>query len=262
MEVFTSQFQIFIVFFARMMAMLSISPGYGGQVVSYFSRISIAFIVSLIVTPVTDMPKEFYILIENKYLLLILEQVFIGFLIGFTVQLLFAGFQMAGEFFSVQMGFGVTAVFDPLSQVSLPLLGSLKNLMGLYVFFVSGSHLWLIKAVVFSFEHVPFFSVNIFTDNALNKSIFEFMAIMGSGMFLIAIKIALPVMGSLFLVSLTLGVLSKAAPQMNILMLGFPLKIFVGFLVLAWISPILIHTMFEQFDILFDHLNTVIKQWG
>ena len=261
MEIFASKFQEFSILFTRMLSMLSVAPFFGGHSFAYFYRVALAFLVSLIVVPVVQLPLEFQELIENQYFTLLMEQVLIGLVIGLSLQFIFAAFQMAGEFFSVQMGLGISEVFDPLSQVSLPLMGIFKNLIATFVFFVSGSHLWLIRSVVFSYEKLPFFSKNILEDIAWHKNIIKFIILISSGMFIIALKIALPVMGTLLLVSITLGILSKAAPQMNILMLGFPLKIFTAFIVLAFISPAIVAVMYEQFDIFFQYLDAMLNAW-
>jgi len=261
MEFFGAKFQIFTLLFARVLAVFSVSPFFGGQALSFFYRIALAFLVSLVVTPVLPVSAELQSLIENRYLVLILEQVFIGFFIGLTLQVLFAAFQMAGEFFSVQMGFGISQVMDPVSQISLPLMGTINNLMALFVFFATSSHLRIINAVVFSYEKIPYFKFNILTDIGHQKGVSDFLIFMGSSMFLVALKLALPIMGTLFLVSLTLGILSKAAPQMNILMLGFPLKIYVGFIVMAWLSPLIVETILAQLDIFFQHIDNIIQQF-
>ncbi|MDH5719111.1 MAG: flagellar biosynthetic protein FliR [Spirochaetia bacterium] len=260
MEYFVTQFQVFCVLFARLLAMFGVSPFFGGQALSYFYRVGLAFLISLIVSPVVSLPSEFYDTVKTKFFITLLEQVFMGALIGLSLHFLFAAFQMAGEFFSVQMGFGISEVFDPMSQTSLPLLGTVKNLMGLFVFFVGGAHLLIIDAIIFSYEKIPILADGFLLEGLKHKGILNFLTLLGSGMFLVALKISLPVMGSLLLVSITMGVLSKAAPQMNILMLGFPVKILVAFVVLGWLSPAIIEMMSNHFDIFFRHLDAVIKK--
>jgi len=134
-------------------------------------------------------------------------------------------------------------------------------MIALYVFFVSGSHMHLIKGVVYSFHRIPYFTENFLTAGSAHNAIMKFLVLLSSGMFIVALKIALPVMGTLILVSLTLGMLYKAAPQMNILMIGFPLKILIAFIVLALISPVIVEMMFAQFDIFFNHLDFMIGKW-
>ena len=83
------------------------------------------------------------------------QEVLIGLYIGFLVSMMFAAFQLAGQYFAVQIGFGINEVFDPLAQVSIPLIGQLKNLMGLLVFLAINGHHFLIQAVYRSYELAP-----------------------------------------------------------------------------------------------------------
>jgi len=127
MEVFAAKFQLFVLLLARLLALFSVSPFFGGASVAFIYRMGLALLIALLVTPVVNVSPEFGKLIQTKYFTLLAEQVFMGFFIGFSVQFLFAAFQMAGEIVSVQMGFGISEVFDPVSQVSLPLLGTIKK---------------------------------------------------------------------------------------------------------------------------------------
>lgn len=260
MEIFVAKFQLFSLLFARLISLFSTMPAFGGQGISVFHRVGLGFLISAIVTPVVKFPPELTGLMQTDYFVILGQQIFIGVFIGLSMQFIIAAFQMAGEFFSVQMGFGVSEVFDPLAQVSLPLMGTFKNILGLYVFFASNSHLFLIKAIAYSFERQPYFPSGLITGPKMLGGIFAFLLQLGSGMFIIALKIALPVMGTLLLVSFTLGVLSKAAPQMNILMLGFPLKIMIAYIVLTITAPIIVQSMYAQFDSYFDHLDFFIKK--
>ena len=90
-------------------------------------------LIALIVVPVAARPDILINQLQENYFLLILEQLFIGFLIGFSLTLLFAAFQLAGDFFLCRWVLA-SASFDPMSQISLPLMGTLKNLLALYVF--------------------------------------------------------------------------------------------------------------------------------
>ncbi len=261
MEIFALKFQVFSVFFARLLAMFSTAPAYSSESFGFFMRVALSFLIATMVTPVIPMPPDFYANMETRYFSILIEQAIVGIFIGFAVTLVFTAFQMAGEFFSVQMGFGISEVFDPMSQISLPLLGTIKNLMAMYVFFISGSHLHLISAVTYSFEKIPMLPGTFFLSGNIHQGLFDFLALLSGLMFLIALQIAMPVMGTLILVSVALGILSKAAPQMNILMLGFPAKILIGFIVLGMTSPLIIHLMYSQLDGVFQYLDTVIDKW-
>jgi flagellar biosynthesis protein FliR len=260
-DIITDQFQIFTLIFARFIALFSVAPGYSGDTLPFFSRFALSFIAAGIITPVADLPDTFAADIRQSYILIVMEQAVIGIFLGIAMQFLFAAYQLAGEFFSVQMGFGISEVLDPISQVSIPVIGTLKNLIALFVFFVSGAHTYLIQALAFSFERVPHLGFSFLTQGVTQNHLFKYITLLSGGMFVTALKIALPVMGCLLLVSVTLGVLSKAAPQMNMLVLGFSAKIIIGFMVLAILSPILVQTMFAEMDRSLSGLDILIKAW-
>lgn len=261
MEVFVQKFAVFTVVLSRFLALFAFAPGYGGETISFFQRMALAFLTSFIVTPALPPNEEFYRLLKERYITILFEQALLGLFLALCLQLLFTAFQMAGEFFSVQMGFGVNEVFDPMSQISLPLIGTLKNLFALYVFFVSDAYLEVIRALSYSFEKIPYLPLN-FLDSSIQKSgLFSFLAFLSSSMFLIALKISVPIMGTLLLVSISLGMISKAAPQMNLLMMGYPLKILIGFLVMLWMAPVTIELIQAQFDNFFQHLDELISRF-
>lgn len=261
MEVFIRQFELFTVVLSRLLALFSFAPGYSGETLTFFQRMALSFFTAVILTPVMPVTAELSNMLRERYFTVLLEQAIIGLFLAFCLQVIFAAFQMAGEFFSVQMGFGINEVFDPMGQVSLPLMGSFKNLIALFVFFVSNAYLEVIRALAYSFERIPFLPQNFWENHVGQESLVDFLFFLSSSMFLIGLKVALPIMGTLLLVSVSIGMISKAAPQMNMLMMGYPLKILVGFLVLMWIAPVAIETMSAQFDILFHHLDELIRRF-
>ncbi|HNA79747.1 MAG TPA: flagellar biosynthetic protein FliR, partial [Turneriella sp.] len=91
--------------------------------------------------------------------------------------------------------------------------------------------------------------------------LFKYFALLSGGMFISALKIALPIMGCLLLVSVTLGIMSKAAPQMNMLVIGFSAKIVIGFMVLVILAPLLVQTMFAEMDRSLSLLDALLKGW-
>lgn len=261
MDALTLHFEILSVFMARFLAMLSLAPVYSSGNITFFHRFSFAFIFALLLVPVVELPPQFYHALDSRYFILIMEQAFIGFLIGSIINFIFVAYQMAGEFFSIQMGFGITEVFDPMSQVSLPLMGTLKNAIAILVFFASGAYILLIEGVAFSLEKIPMLGSSFLHDVSVLQGVLDFIIFFASSMFLVALKIALPIIGTLLLTSIALGILSKTAPQMNMLMLGFPVKIVVAFIVIAAIAPFVIESMHNQFYNFFDHWDSMIRQW-
>ncbi len=152
MEYFVYHFQVFLLIMMRMSSMMVIAPFYSSGVIPFRIKALFAFLVTLVIFPVVA--QKGYALTGNMglYALLVLKEVGIGIYIGFLVSMIVAAFQLSGEFFAVQIGFGINEVFDPLAQVSIPLVGQLKNLIGMLVFLSIGGHHFLIKAIYRSFD--------------------------------------------------------------------------------------------------------------
>jgi flagellar biosynthetic protein FliR len=257
MEYFVYHFQVFLLIMMRMSSMMIIAPFFSSGVIPFRIKALFAFLVTLVIFPVVA--HKGYALTGNMglYALLVLKEVGIGIYIGFLVSVIVAAFQLSGEFFAVQIGFGINEVFDPLAQVSIPLVGQLKNLIGMLVFLSIGGHHFLIRAIYKSFELAPLLSLGKEATGPLMKHV----AYVFSGMFVVALKISIPVVATIFLVSISMGVLSKAAPQMNIMMLGFPLKIMVAFGVMLAITPLVVRVMSVSLDRTFRYIYKVLVYW-
>jgi flagellar biosynthetic protein FliR len=170
------------------------------------------------------------------FLLLLAGEAVIGIIIGFFMTIIFAAFSTAGQFFSLQMGFGASETFDPLAQVENPLMGQFLNLIAMLIFLAIGGFSDLfIKGFARSIE-----SLNILELVAGQEHIAKMMAGGLSELFVDALMISMPILGTLFLVSLTTGLISKAAPQINILSEGFPISITVAFILILATLPYMV----------------------
>ncbi len=240
--------QTALLVFARIMALFMVAPFFSSSAFPGYARVILAFFTASACYSLVN-----FTIPPNgiEFAMMILLEVLIGIVMGMIMQIVFVVFQVAGQMFSVQMGFGASSTYDPLSQVEMPLIGQFFNLLGMYLFVVVGGmrNLFL-KGVYDSFKvmtgadilaHPDFLS--LFFTGAL------------AGIFKQAVIIAFPVMGTLFLVSLTTGLLAKAAPNMNLLMLGFPIQIGLGFLMLYLASPFIISRMSTVFDWGFDLIH-------
>ena len=133
----------------------------------------------------------------GSYALLVVQEVFIGLFVGFLVSVIVSRRSSSpAQYFAVQIGFGINEVIDPLAQVSVPLIGQLKNLIGLLVFLAMNGHHFLIQAIYRSYELAPVMSLG----PGASAGLLKFLTHIFSGMFVVALKIALPVMATVFLV--------------------------------------------------------------
>ncbi len=257
MQYFVYHFQVFMLIMMRMNAMIIVAPFFSSGVIPFRIKALLSFLITLVIFPMVaskgyDLPDTM-----GPYVLLIIQEIAIGLFLGFLVAVIFAAFQLSGQYFAVQIGFGINEVLDPLGQISVPLIGQLKNLIGLLVFLAIEGHHMMIHAVYRSYELAPVMNLS----REMSMSLTRYLTYSFSGMFVVALKIALPVVGTVFLVSVSLGILAKVAPQMNIMMLGFPFKIIVAFSILLLITPLVVRIMHVSLERTFTFITKILVHW-
>ena len=155
--------------------------------------------------------------------------------------------------FSLQMGFGASQVFDPLSQVQIPLMGQFLNLVAMLIFVnTSGFQKIFLIGVQRSFERMRAVDLVLIRSDIAQQVMTRL-----SGLFQDALVIAFPILGTLVLVYVTMGLLAKAAPQMNLLVLGFPISIGITFVVLIVGMPFLAEAISQFIDEGFEVIQTM-----
>ena len=192
------------------------------------------------------------------YIFLLIGEILIGIILGFFVSIIFAAFSTAGQFFAFQMGFSAAGAYDSLSQVENPLMGQFFNLVAMLIFMQNHWFQKLfLKGLVGSLE-----SLNVF-DFILSQERFVKFLLSGlSNLFGDALLISLPLMGTLLLITVCTGILSKAAPQMNLLSEGFPIMILLTFFLLFALFPSLCDFFIRSFNTGLTELIQLIKAVG
>jgi flagellar biosynthetic protein FliR len=239
---------VFLLIAVRALAMIEVAPLLSSEAIPQVAKISLAGFTAFAVLPtaeifmaanspaglvtlpggvVSDLRYEPFTL---RFVLLLIGEGIIGIIIGFYMSIIFAAFSTAGQFFSLQMGFGASETFDPLSQIENPLMGQYLNLVSMLVFMAIGGFNILINGFWRSVQ-----TINIISLIEGREPVVNMMASGLTQLFHDAFIISLPILGTLFLTSLTTGLISKAAPQINILSEGFPISISVAF-ILLWAS--------------------------
>ncbi len=236
---------LFFLLFARIMALVEIAPLLSSGSVPQIAKIGLALMTSILVLP--GVAAAGYPIPDNglSYAFLVVGEIMLGIIMGFFLVVIFTAFQVAGQFFSLQMGFGASEVYDPLAQIEIPLMGQYINLMAMFVFVsVGGFQKLFYTGVLQSFKVARAYDFLTQRDY-----LFNFMLSSIGGIFSQALIISLPILGVLMLESITMGLLAKAAPQMNLLMMGFPISIAVAFLVILLTLPFMV----ESFSIVVDN---------
>ncbi len=234
-ELITAHIQIFLLVFVRILALLQTAPLMSSSSLPGMVRVGLALITCFSVAPWVI--QAGYPLPDNglSYALILVGEAVIGIALGLILTVMFSVFTVSGQFYSVQMGFGASQVFDPLAQIQIPLMGQFLNLIAMFVFLLdSGLQKVFLMGILRSFHSIRAVDFMI-----LKEPLFKIFLQSLTVLFRQALIIAFPILGVLLLVSVSMGLLAKAAPQMNLLMLGFPIKISVAFLMLFVTIPFL-----------------------
>ena len=248
----------FLLIAVRALAMIEVAPLLNSESIPQIAKISLAGFAayasfsSAIVTDWVIAPFGL------SFIFLVMGEAIIGIIIGFFIVIIFAAFSSAGQFFSLQMGFGASETFDPLSQIENPLMGQYLNIVAMLVFVtIDGFRDLFLGGFWRSLQ-----SINVMSLVAGRETIVSMVLAGLSRLFLDAIIISLPILGTLFLVSLSTGLISKAAPQINILSEGFPISITVAFLLIFSALPFMTEAFSRVIGSGFDTLRILYIQIG
>ena len=179
-----------------------------------------------------------------SFVFLIIGEALIGVIIGFFITIIFAAFTTAGQFFSLQMGFGASEAYDPLSQVENPLMGQYLNLVAMLVFLSLGGFRELFLGGFWRSIQ----SLNVLALIEGREGVITMLLSGLTRLFRDALVISMPILGTLFLTSLSTGLISKAAPQVNLLSEGFPISITVAFILIFATMPFMIEAFARIID--------------
>lgn len=215
--------------FARVAAMVMTAPILSDASMPQPVRAGLALLITIVVAPtLPQMPLTAPF--SGPGIVLLLEQILIGAALGFAMQVAFAAITLAGDMIGLQMGLSFATFVDPEHSEPAPLIGSfLTVLLSLYFLSFNG-HLQMIAALADSFRTLPI-GANLRMDDV------HALLAAASGIFAIGLRLALPVIAAILVANLTLGMLMRTAPQVNLLAIGFPLTLALGFAVLALMLP-------------------------
>lgn len=214
----------------RVLALFSVAPLLSHRAVPLRMKIALALSITVLLVPQVQSPPITDVLTAPGLMLLI-NNVLIGVVIGFAVRLVFAALELAGELIGLQMGLSFAGFFNPGTGQQQNAVASFMSLLALLMFIAIDGHLMLIHALAESFRLYP---VSVGMDLPMG---FDRLLRLGSDMFAIALTIALPFLAVMLLTNVVLGVLARVAPQLNIFAVGFPMTILVGLVTLFVLLP-------------------------
>ncbi|MFC3109599.1 flagellar biosynthetic protein FliR [Undibacterium arcticum] len=214
----------------RILGLIAVAPLFGNSAVPLQVKVGLSILIALIVAPmVPALSAQDPMSLTG--LLILAQQLVIGLAMGFAMRMVFAAVEMAGELTGLTMGLGFATFFDPQSQGRSSAISQFLALLMTLIFLSVNGHLMLLSALVESFTTLPI-SAAPFGSGGLNQLVMR-----GSGIFSAGLQIALPIIAALLITNLALGILTRAAPQLNLFGIGFPITLTVGFVLIGLALP-------------------------
>lgn len=207
--------------FTRITAFMAASPLWGHSSVPNRVKVALAALVSVVIAPLLP-PLPDVPVVSWAGVGILAEQMLIGVAMGLVMRVTFAAVQATGEFIGLQMGLAFATFFDPSSGTNMVVLSRILYMISLLMFLAFNGHLIVLEILATSFVTLP---IGL---GGFNASAFEMLARYGSTIYVSGMLLALPLVGSLLVINLTLGILNRSAPQLTVFNIGFPTSLTVG----------------------------------
>ena len=245
--------EIFFLTIIRLTGMIVLAPIFSRREIPVLVRVWIGVLLAFVMLPrnvlnhVTEIDGFFSLALYG------INEFLIGLTIGFIAFTFTSVMFLAGRMIDTQMGFGMVNVFDPQTNLQIPVMGNFYNMFLILLFLVLNGHHMLIKALEFSFQRIPIGLMISFDAVFIERFVHIY-----TQFFVLAFQFSAPVIATIFLANVLLGVLARTMPQMNIFVVGLPLKIGIGLLTVIISLQFFVPFSQNLFDILFDSIREII----
>lgn len=244
-------FQYFLFVLIRIASFIWISPGFSFRGMPQVAKLVLSFALSLSVYSTNLVVSEPYSI--GMFALVLIKEMLIGVTIGYVTQLFFSGIETAGNFVDFQVGFSMSTAYDPNLGIHTSYFGRVYYWIAMIIFFLTDIHHQVIRTLMHSFELVPPGQLTI-PNFAIEGIIHLF-----SYVFEIALNLAFPLIVVALLAEVVLALLSRTVPQINVLILGIPLKILISIIFLYLFLPILFDNIADVFPEMLQYIQDFIQ---
>lgn len=244
---------IFALVLSRVAGIFAALPTFGGRSVPVNIKVVTVFMITLVCFPVLKitpppMPGDAF-----NLGFLALSEVAVGLTLAFVAQMVFSAVEFSGQIIGMQMGLTISSIIDPTRGTQVQLMSVLQSLFATLLFLALDVHHVFIRAVIESFRVIPIGGWHI------SGELISFLVQRTSDIFVIGIRLAAPVMVSLLLASVALGVMARAFPQMNVFIVSMPLNIGLGLLIMGGTLMIFFHVLNVAFGNLSGQISTLFR---
>jgi flagellar biosynthetic protein FliR len=242
-----------LLIFCRITSFFIVAPVFSARNVPNQFKVGLSFLITLVAFSTIDQNA---MTIDGAYLVSVMKEIVIGLLLGFVAYLFFTVVQISGSFIDMQMGFSMANIIDPMTGTQSPILGNLKFMLAVLLFLTFNGHHYFIHAIIDSYKWVPL-SNEAFA-HIYNGQVSDFLFKSFASVFELAFQMAAPMIAALFLIDVGLGILARTAPQFNIFVIGMPLKVLVGFVLLTLLFPGFLTLFSELFSLMFGAMQKLL----
>lgn len=214
----------------RILGVIAIAPPFGNAYVPMMVKILLGAAIAFVISPSVPVPAAFDP-VSFEGIMILAQQFIIGLSMGFAIRIIFAAVEAAGEFISFGMGLGFAVFFDPQTEGNSSAISQFYSLLTTLIFLTLNGHLILLSVLADSFTTLPI------TTAPISSSGFHQIALWGANIFSMGLQISLPIIATLLIANISLGVLTRAAPQLNLFGIGFTITLMSGFILIALTLP-------------------------
>jgi len=237
-----------------MTGLFVVAPIFGRRNVPAYFKIGFSFFVSLILVNTTVLQSVEYSDTLPGYAMLVVKEFLVGLSMGFVAYLSYTAIYIAGELIDMKIGFGVVNVIDPMSNLQVPVTSNFYFIASMLIFIAIGGHHMLIKALFDSYTSLPPGSA------AFTKGTYEIINNLFSTVLSTGFKLAAPIVAAVLIADVALGTISRMVPQMNVFVIGMPLKIIVGLIIVVITIPMFVEIMKSVFELMGNSVDNYLKE--
>lgn len=253
---FIPKLPAFLLVFIRVTSFFLMMPLFSYRTIPAHFKVGLGFFLSVLIYLSMDVPV---LEIDSTFYLLLLKEMLTGILIGIIAAVILSAIQVAGGFIDFQMGFAMANVIDPQTGAQSPLMGQYFYIISLFFLLMVNGHHLILDGIYYSYQFIPLEQVFLPLGNA---EIAEYVVRSFSVMFMIALQMSLPVVGSLFLVDVSFGILARSFPQLNIFVVGIPVKIVVSFIILLVVMSTMMLVVSKLFETMLMTMRGLMSLFG
>ncbi|WP_022670167.1 flagellar biosynthetic protein FliR [Hippea alviniae] len=250
---FYGNFVVFLFILLRVSAIIVFAPVFSSMSIPPQVKMAFCFVFAAVIFPVVEPFINIHQLTALSLFAITVREILLATLLALTIHLIWSGIELGAQLVGYNMGFSIANVLSPEENTQISILAEFESIFAILVFLAVDGHYEFIKAMVLSFKVMPIGSF------ALNEPVMNIFIKLVSMLFSVAFSVLAPVIIALFITQVVFGLIARTMPQINIMIVAFPLNIAVGFLVLGAAFTFAANTIVAYYNEAFKYIYAILK---